>query len=293
MRGYIRAVRQSFSLFPARQSGGAPGPGTVQVSVIIPALGEAENLAALLPELRDRLVSLGISHEILVVDHAPDAAVAAVADANGAVLLEEPRVGYGAALRCGFARAGGEYVLTMDADLSHPARFVERLWGARGDADVLIASRYVPGASYRMPILRAVLSRVLNLVFSRGLDLRVRDMSSGFRLYRARVLESLDLESADFAVLQEILVKAHCQGWGIREVPFEYRPRLHGASHARIIAFGVSYARTFRALRRIRNSRHCADYDGRDFDSGIPMQRLWQRRSCRKSSNGCSPREGG
>jgi SAM-dependent methyltransferase len=129
-----------------------------------------------------------------------------------------------------------------------------------------------------MPVSRYVLSRVLNRVFSRGLSLRVRDMSSGFRLYHAPVVRDIPFIARDFDVVQEVLVRAYVEGWRVAEVPFHYEPRRHGSSHARVLKFGAAYLRTFRALWTLRNALDCADYDARAFDSAIPLQRYWQRR---------------
>jgi dolichol-phosphate mannosyltransferase len=249
----------------------------VEVSIIIPSLHEAENLAVLLPELIETVRSLTESFEIVVVDRSPDEATKALAREHEIVLLEQQRDGYGGALTTGFEHACGDYVLTMDADLSHSPRFIESMLARRDDADVIIASRYIPGGRYKMPVSRAVLSKVLNKFFARGLSLDLKDLSSGFRLYKSRVLRSVDITRMDFAILQEILVKAFCEGFTIAEVPFDYEPRRAGRSNAQIIAFGLSYLRTFWSLYRLRNSILSADYDDRAHDSIVWPQRYWQR----------------
>ena len=96
-----------------------------------------------------------------------------------------------------------------------------------------------------MPWSRYLLSRTLNAFFSRGLSLSVRDMSSGFRLYRASVIQDRRLESRDFDVLQEILVRAYAEGRRVKEIAFTYTPRRHGSSNARIFRFGLAYRKTF------------------------------------------------
>lgn len=261
------------------ESGRAPATPAraAELAVVIPALHEAHNLALLLPQLRQVLDGLALDYELIIVDRNPDAETRALAAAYGARLLDQQERGYGAALTLAFAAANADFILTLDADLSHPPLYIRDLWQQRHKADVLIASRYVAGGQYQMPPLRTLLSRVLNLFFSRGLDLKVRDMSSGFRLYRAPVLQGLKLQRRDFDILQEILVKAHAGGWRIDEVPFDYAPREHGSSHARVLAFGLSYLRTFRSLYRLRNSILSADYDARAHDSIVLPQRYWQR----------------
>jgi dolichol-phosphate mannosyltransferase len=248
------------------------------LSVIIPALNEGPNLEALLPELHRLLRELHITYEILVVTTKTDQATIEAAARCGAVAITQEKPGYGGALQQGFETACGHYILTMDADLSHPPAFVHDMWRTRQNADVTIASRYVASGRAAMPASRYILSRILNVFFGRGLSLSVRDMSSGFRLYKANVLKGLSLEATRFNILQEILVKVYAEGWKVHEIPFQYAARQHGSSHARVLPFGIAYLKTFWSLWKLRNSILAADYDDRAYDSPIPMQRYWQRR---------------
>ena len=241
-----------------------------ELSVIIPAWNEAENLSLLLPRLHEALGALGIGYELLVADAGSVDGTDKVCRAAGATFIDVGARGYGLALVAGFRRAAGSFVLTMDADFSHPESFMRTLWERRGEADLLVASRYCPGGSARMPLTRRWLSRTLHLP--------VRDCSSGYRLYRADVLAGIDIRARDFDALQEILIRTHAHGYRILEVPFDYQPRRHGSSHARVLAFGVQYLKTFGRMWRLRNSIESGDYDLRAFDSRIPPQRWWQRR---------------
>lgn len=250
----------------------------VDLSIVIPAADEGPNLLLLIPQVRTVLDALQIDYEILIVLPARDADSVQAGWGRGVGVLRQERRGYGGALLRGFSEAKGRYVLTMDADLSHPPTFIRALWEARGSAEVVIASRYVRGGTAKMPLARRLLSGVLNTFFSRGLSLDIHDMSSGFRLYDAAVLENQDRYAAvDFDILQRILVHAYAEGWRIREVPFAYAPRRHGVSHARVVHFGLAYLRTFAMLWKLRNSILAADYDDRAHDSAIWLQRYWQR----------------
>jgi SAM-dependent methyltransferase len=193
-------------------------------------------------------------------------------------VVAQESMGYGGALAEGFAAAKGEYLLTMDADFSHTPIFIRTLWAAHESADVVIASRYVNGGRSVMPPFRYAMSRVLNTVFPRILAVDVRDMSSGFRLYRRGAIEGTTITGLHFDALQELLLRAYADGWRIREVPFAYQPRHAGRSKASLLRFGRSYLGTLKRMWRLRNSIECADYDDRAFDSVIPPQRYWQRR---------------
>jgi len=226
------------------------------LSAVIPALNEAENLALLLPALQHQLQQLvGDSYETIVVEGSSTDATEEIACRLGAQVVNQRARGYGGALLAGFAAARGEWILTLDADLSHPPDFVSSLWAAREGADVLIASRYVKGGRAEMPLLRLLLSRLLNFFFAHGLSLPLKDVSSGFRLYRAAVAKEMLLLSRDFDVLEEILVRACAAGKKIEEVPFCYRPRAGGRSHVRLLRFGLAYLKTFSRLWRLRRGR--------------------------------------
>ena len=250
----------------------------MDLSVVIPAWNEAGNLAKLLPQLHSALQQLGCQYEIIVVDnHSPDETAQVCASA-GAMLLQQTAPGYGGALWAGFAAARGEFILTMDADLSHTPDLVPDLWGARNDAELIIASRYVGGGSAQMPGYRHILSIILNVVYTRLLSLPVKDISSGFRLYQASVLRGLKLESTDFDALEEILIQVYAHGYQIKEIPFRYVPRDQGKSKVKLLRFGLAYLRTLCRMWKLRNSVASADYDARAYDSWIPLQRYWQRR---------------
>jgi dolichol-phosphate mannosyltransferase len=251
---------------------------SVDLTALLPVLDERDNVAALLSRLQPILRGLGCTSEVLVVDGGSHDGTAEVARELGARVLVQRMTGYGGALREGFAAARGQFVLTLDADLSHDPDFIGKLWRARETADVVIASRYVKAGVAYMPFHRRLLSIVLNRLFASGLGLPLRDLSSGFRLYRASALAGLALHGRNFDVLEEIVVKAYAEGWRVVEVPFTYYPRDRGSSHARIFRFGLDLARAFRRLRPVRNAVEAADYDERAFYSRIPLQRYWQRR---------------
>ena len=229
------------------------------LSVVIPAHNEAPNLRVLLPQLRSILGGLGIQSEVLVVVRDDDPETREAAGDGLATVTRQTEPGYGGALRTGFSRAEGGYVLTMDADFSHPPTFAADLWRRRDEGDILIASRYVNGGSAQMPVARALLSHVLNRFFAWGLGVPLRDLSSGFRLYRKSVLAMKEAQARDFDVLPEIVVRAYRSGCRVREIPFCYEPRVHGSSNARVIPFGVAYLKTFRRLWATRRDAAAAD----------------------------------
>ena len=122
-------------------------------------------------------------------------------------------------------------------------------------ADVIIASRYVKGGGAEMPKFRAVLSRILNVTFTKAFRMPIHDISSGFRLYHGETLKRVTFQASDFDVLEEILILIYIGGGTVTEVPFMYRPRQAGKSHAKLIQFGIAYARTFWKMWKLRTIR--------------------------------------
>src|SRR3984893_1786684 len=230
----------------------------VSLTVLVHTAAEAGHLDHLLSALRRELSSLGIDHELVVMDGGSP---------------------YGRALRRGLEQAAGEYVLTLDADGSHDPSFLEAIWTARTEAEVVIASRYVEGGSADMPGTRRALSRLLNRGLRRGLSLPHSDLSSGYRLYRRAAVAALPLQANGFDILQEILIRMVAEGYRVREVPFRYRSAR--TSRGWLARYALSNLKAFGAMWKLRNSIASADYDARAYDSVIPLQRDWQRRRYR------------
>ena len=225
-----------------------------QLSVLLPTRNEKDNLEVLFPRLDSVLREIGVQYEIIVVDGDSVDGSLEMARRHCALAFQQNGAGYGLALKQGFKAASGEYIVTLDADLSHDPKFIPRLWVNREGADVVVASRYCEGGSACAPLLRRILSQVLNWFFTRAFGVPITDLSSGFRLYRADIIKAVEFEGTSYDALEEILIRIHNEGGQIIEVPFTYLPRVHGASNARIFRIGVRLLATCFRLRRLRRS---------------------------------------
>src|SRR5262249_12477461 len=250
---------------------------SVDLTVVIPAVDEQGHLEQLLSDVRSVLESLEVSFEMLIIARRASRSTRDAGTRTGAVIVEPDGPGYGRALSTGIAHAHGTYVLTMAADLSHPAAFITSLWTNRHRADILVASRYVDGGHAGHGRPHYLLSRALNTFFARGLDLPISDLSSSFRLYRRRTLIDQHMPATGPDILQQILVQAFAEGWRVLEGPFAFQRRVRGGSYAAVPSVGMAFMRTFGQLWRLRNSILAADYDDRAHDSRIFLQRYWQR----------------
>ncbi len=247
-------------------------------SIIIPALNERDNLGPLLQGLKGVLDGLVPSWEVVVVDGGSTDGTVELARRRGASVIFQTEPGYGGALKAGFEAARGQVVITMDADCSHDPTVVRELWACRAEADILIASRYIPGGRAEMSAGRLFLSRVLNVSFAWLLALPVKDLSSGFRLYHRSTLQRLPFKSRDFDVLEEILIHAFAEGFRVREIPFHYLARRHGRSHVKLFRFARSYLVTLLRMWQLRHSIFSSDHPERAVRSWVPLQRAWHRR---------------
>lgn len=121
------------------------------LSIVIPSVNEADDLAALIPQVCSTLDSLAITYEIIIVDKQADENTRQVIRQNQCKLLSPPANGYGAAIAAGIQQATGDYIIFMDADQAHPAAFLCDLWILRDTADMVIASRYISNGQAIMP----------------------------------------------------------------------------------------------------------------------------------------------
>jgi glycosyltransferase involved in cell wall biosynthesis len=200
---------------------------TPRVSIVIPCLNESENIVECVTRARNVLTEHGLNGEVVVADNGSDDGSAELARGAGAVVVHEPRRGYGSAYLAGFAAAQGEYIVMADADLTYDwndiPRFVKEL---DGGAQLVMGDRMDnihPGA---MPWLHRyvgnpILSGILNLFFRTG----VRDAHCGMRGFRRDVLPSLDLRSTGMEFASEMVIRASKESLDIRQVPIEYHPR--------------------------------------------------------------------
>lgn len=251
---------------------------TTQLSILIPALNESGNIKKLIENIKRRLHSITGLYEIVVVDGGSTDGTQVLAKDAGAKIFQQKGRGYGTALRESFPLLQGEYIITMDADFSHDPFFIQEMWNKRGNASVIVASRYVACGSSDATFFRRLLSSILNKVFYLVLSIPIHDFSSGFRMYKKKALDSITIESKDYEILEEILIKLFCEGYRIQEIPFHYAARSYGRSKARVFKLGIAYMVTLFRMWKLRNSIQSADYDSRAYESRLFPQRYWQRK---------------
>jgi dolichol-phosphate mannosyltransferase len=213
-------------------------------TLILPTYNERDTL----PLAVERVLAVSDEHglglSVLVVDDAsPDgtgdvADGLAAADTRVTVLHRAAKEGLGPAYIAGFRHAmenGADLLFEMDADLSHDPAYLPGMARLIEDgADLVLGSRYVPGGGVvNWSLDRRLISRGGCLYAQTVLGLPYKDLTGGFKCFRRRVLEAIDLDAigaSGYGFQVEMTYRAHRLGFVIREMPFIFVDRTVGTS---------------------------------------------------------------
>ena len=211
--------------------------------VVLPTYNEAENITALVELIRASLAASGPFRIIVVDDTSPDG-TGEIADRMAAidpavrVLHRSRKEGLGPAYAAGFAAAlesRADFILQMDCDFSHdPGDLPRLLAAAREGADLVVGSRYVEGGKIEgWPATRRWLSSFGSWYARHLLRVPVRDLTAGFKCFRADALRALPYRgarSAGYAFQIEMTSRAFSAGLRVVEIPIVFRERRAGQS---------------------------------------------------------------
>jgi len=230
----------------------------VDLAMVVPTYNERDRLAELVDAVFAAAARAGVALEIVIVDDNSPDGTGALADELAArhritVVHRSGKLGLGTAVVEGFRVAAAGIVGVMDADFSHPPALVPRMlrvFQATG-ADLLVASRYIPGGSTpNWPFRRRLLSRAACLL-ARPLS-PIRDATSGFFLIRREVAAGVTIKAGGFKICLELLVRAAPAR--LAEMPFRFDDRELGESKMSVRE-AAGYLVQLRDLYRIRWSR--------------------------------------
>jgi len=213
----------------ARMAPNEPNAARPELTAVVPAYNEVESLPTLLGELRAALDATGRRWELVLVDDGSTDGSGelllseAARDARLVALRFEKNAGQSAALAAGLARARGDVVVTLDADLQNDPADIGSLLAALAGADVVSGVRAKRHDSW----IRLVSSRIANATRRAVLGDKVTDIGCSLKAYRREVLEGLPM----FVGVHRFL-PALCSFRGARvvEVPVHHRPRTRGVS---------------------------------------------------------------
>ena len=221
--------------------------------VIIPTYNEKENIEKI---IRAVFALEGEYHVIVIEDGSPDGTASIVKR-----LMEEfpqrlfiiertGKLGLGTAYITGFKWAvdhGYDYIFEMDADFSHNPEDLPRLYEACavGGADLAIGSRYYNGISViNWPIGRVIMSYYASVYVRTILGMRVYDTTAGFKCYKRKVLETIDLDNIrmkGYGFQIEMKYSTYRLGFKIQEVPIIFVDRKEGTSKMSSGIFGEAF----------------------------------------------------
>jgi len=226
-------------------------PARVLVSVA--TYNEAGNVRELVAQIR---AALPAAHLLVVDDNSPDGTGRIVdelgaADPHVHCLHRAGKLGLGTAIITAMRYAiANDYdaMINMDADFSHPPRYLPAMLEGMRRTDIVIGSRYVPGGgSEQWPLSRQFMSRGVNLLVRGLLRIPVHDASGGFRAYRVSKLRRVNfarMKSKGYSFQQEMLYRCLLAGATVGETPIIFANRKHGQSK-------VSLKETTRSLYTI------------------------------------------
>jgi dolichol-phosphate mannosyltransferase len=211
----------------------------MKVYIIIPTYNEAENLESIV----ERVLSLHPMFNIIVVDdNSPDGTGEIADDLSKKdhrihAIHRPNKAGLGTAYIKGFKEAlakGADLIFEMDADFSHDPKYLQDFMEASKRADLVIGSRYVNGVRVEgWRFRRLLLSKFANMYVSYVMVRPVWDFTAGFRCYRRKVLESMDLDnvkSDGYAFQIEMTYLTFKNGFKVFEIPIIFKEREHGYS---------------------------------------------------------------
>ncbi|MCK5477119.1 MAG: polyprenol monophosphomannose synthase [Candidatus Aenigmarchaeota archaeon] len=212
-----------------------------KTAIIIPTFNEKKNIGILIPKLFDCLKKEKINAIVLVVDdNSPDKTGKVVKEMSNKydveLFLRKEKKGIGSAYIDGFKyilkNTKVQNIITMDGDLSHDIKLIPLFLKEIKTNDMVIGSRYIKGGNFKnWPKYRKLVSCVANKYASVILGINTHDVSSGYRCYRRKLIESINLEGIrekGYSFFEEILFACIKEGAKIKEVPLVFTDRKYG-----------------------------------------------------------------
>jgi glycosyltransferase involved in cell wall biosynthesis len=221
------------------------------VTLIIPAYNEAATIG----EVLDRVASLDLDTQVVVVDDGSTDGTGELAAARGAQVIRQENQGKGAAIRAGIPHVEGDIAVIQDADMEYDPADVPALIEPieRGVADVVYGSRLSGGRPQRAYMFwHLVGNRFLSLLTNVLFNTTLSDMETGYKAFRSEVLRELDLRENDFGIEPEITGQICKRGLRIYELPISYYGRTYAEGKKITWRDGI---KAVRVLLRVRLTR--------------------------------------
>ncbi|TMW64478.1 hypothetical protein Poli38472_011358 [Pythium oligandrum] len=212
-------------------------------SVLLPTYNERENLPLIVWLLDKSFSENSLEYEIVIVeDSSPDGTLQVAQELQKiygkdhiVILPRQGKLGLGSAYRDGLKLATGDFVILMDADLSHHPKFIPEFIKVQAtkNYDIVTGTRYIgDGGVFGWDLRRKLTSRVANYLATVLLNPHCSDLTGSFRLYKRDVIEDImnSIQGLGYVFQMEILVRARLKQYTIAEVPITFVDRIYGES---------------------------------------------------------------
>ena len=200
------------------------------LSILIPTYNERANI---LPLVRAIEASVKVEHEIIIIDdNSPDGTANEVKKAKAQcasirLIRRAGRLGLTGAVHAGLLESRGDRIIVMDADLSHPAESLPRMYAMLDDADIVIGSRLMKGGEVEnWPIHRKLISDAAHILAIIFVNPRCSDPLSGFFAARREVMLATRFRTKGYKLLLNII--ADNRDARISEIPYTFKDRIAG-----------------------------------------------------------------
>jgi len=222
----------------------------MNLSIVIPAHNEEDNIELTVSGLMEELGKQGIAYEILVVDDFSTDKTGALADKLAQrysavkVLHRLPPNGFGRAVRDGLKIASGDCMAVVMGDLSDDPRDIVKCFRKIEDGyDCVFGTRFIKGSRVKdYPPLKLFINRVANLFIQLLFLTRANDITNAFKLYRRELIRAIEpFEALYFNITVEIPLKAIVAGYSFAQVPINWYGRKSGVSKLSIKEMGKRY----------------------------------------------------
>ena len=201
----------------------------MQLSIIIPAYNEQDNISPFYAALKKSLAKTDLSAEIVFVDDGSTDGTSSeilklrVSDKNVKLIQFQRNFGKAAALSAGFEHSTGEQIITMDADLQDDPAEIPKFIDALKNSDMVVGWK----RDRKDPVTKTLPSKFFNALTRVLTGVRVHDSNCGFKAYRRQVVENISIYGE---LHRYIPALAHWKGFSVDELVVLHHPRLHGKS---------------------------------------------------------------
>ncbi|HVO77792.1 MAG TPA: glycosyltransferase family 2 protein [Methanomassiliicoccales archaeon] len=199
----------------------------LKVSIVIPTMNEEESIGRVLDQIHEVMASSDMQYDVSIVDTNSKDRTREIAASKGAIVIDEPRRGYGRAYKTGFEKASGDVIATLDADCTYPAEDIPRLVKMLHEEklEFITTNRLAHMEKGAMTLKHKVGNTVLNVTTRLLFRVKIKDSQSGMWIFRKEAYGKVDVTDDGMPFSEELKIEAF-RKLRAKEVPITYRRRV-------------------------------------------------------------------